>query len=179
LRLSDKLTTILSRSVYAIHLIPISLGALERKADFSIHITYAFQTTVESLMKGMDGFVSSKTVVGEPLQMGETIILPLVDVSFGMGAGAFCGEKKKNSGGGIGGKMSPSSVLVLQNGSTRLISVKNQDGISKLLDMIPDFVDKFMKKMDEKKNPEEAEARKEAKKEAAEEMKDMLNLSEE
>ena len=127
-----------------------------------------FQTTVESLMKGMDGFVSSKTVVGEPLQMGETIILPLVDVSFGMGAGAFCGEKKKNSGGGIGGKMSPSSVLVLQNGSTRLISVKNQDGISKLLE-----------KMDEKKNPEEAEARKEAKKEAAEEMKDMLNLSEE
>ena len=77
-----------------------------------------FQTTVESLMKGMDGFVSSKTVVGEPIQVGETIILPLVDVSFGMGAGAFCGEKKKNSGGGIGGKMSPSSVLVIQNGST-------------------------------------------------------------
>ena len=42
-----------------------------------------FQTTVESLMKGMDGFVSSKTVVGEPIQVGETIILPLVDVSFG------------------------------------------------------------------------------------------------
>ena len=132
-----------------------------------------FQTTVESLMKGMDGFVSSKTVVGEPIQVGETIILPLVDVSFGMGAGAFCGEKKKNSGGGIGGKMSP-----IQNGSTRLVSVKNQDGISKLLDMIPDFVDKFVKKMDEKKNPEEAAARKEAKKEAAEEMKDMLDMEE-
>ena len=110
-----------------------------------------FQTTVESLMKGMDSFVSSKTVVGEPIQVGETIILPLVDVSFGMGAGAFCGEKKKNSGGGIGGKMSPSSVLVIQNGSTRLVSVKNQDGISKLLDMIPDFVDKFMKKIKFKK----------------------------
>ena len=135
------------------------------------------QTTVESLMKGMDSFVSSKTVVGEPIQVGETIILPLMDVSFGMGAGAFCGEKK-NSGGGIGGKMSPSSVLVIQNGSTRLVSVKNQDGISKLLDMIPDFVDKFMKKMDEKKNPEEAAARKEAKKEAAEEMKDMLDMEE-
>lgn len=56
-----------------------------------------FQTTVESLMKGMDGFVSSKTVVGEPIQVGETIILPLVDVSFGMGAGAFCGEKRKTA----------------------------------------------------------------------------------
>ena len=62
-----------------------------------------FQTTVESLMKGMDGFVTSKTVVGEQLQMGENIILTLVDVSFGMGHGAFCGEKQKNRGGGHGG----------------------------------------------------------------------------
>lgn len=138
-----------------------------------------FQTTVDSLMKGMDGFVSSKTVVGEAIHIGETIILPLVDVSFGMGAGAFLGEKKKNSGGGVGGKISPSAVLVIQNGSTRMVSVKNQDNISKLLDMVPDFVDKFMKKMDEKKNPEAAAAREEAKKEAAEEMKDMLHIDKE
>ena len=54
-----------------------------------------FQTTVDSLMKGMDGFVSSKTVVGEAIHIGETLILPLVDVSFGMGAGAFLGEKEE------------------------------------------------------------------------------------
>ena len=30
-----------------------------------------FQTTVESLMKGMDSFVSSKTVVGEPIHGDE------------------------------------------------------------------------------------------------------------
>lgn len=138
-----------------------------------------FQTTVDSLMKGMDGFVSSKTVVGEAIHIGETLILPLVDVSFGMGAGAFLGEKKKNSGGGVGGKISPSAVLVIQNGSTRMVSVKNQDSISKLLDMVPDFVDRFMKKMDEKKNPEAAAAREEAKAEAAEEMKDMLHIDNE
>jgi uncharacterized spore protein YtfJ len=138
-----------------------------------------FQTTVESLMKGMDGFVSSKTVVGEPIHIGDTIILPLMDVSFGMGAGAFAGEKKKNSAGGIGGKISPTSVLVIQNGMTRVVNVKNQDGITKLLDMIPDFVDKFMKKAEEKKHPEDVAARKEAEKEAAEEMKDMLHLDEE
>lgn len=141
--------------------------------------TSTFQTTVDSLMKGMDGFVSSKTVVGEAIHIGDTIILPLVDVSFGMGAGAFIGEKKKNSGGGVGGKISPSSVLVIQNGITRMVSVKNQDGITKLLDMIPDFVDKFMKKFEEKKDPEKAAAREEAKKEAAEEMKDMLHIDEE
>ena len=135
-----------------------------------------FQTTVDSLVKGMDGFVSSKTVVGEAIHIGETIILPLVDVSFGMGAGTFLGEKKKNSGGGVGGKISPSAVLVIQNGSTRLISVKNQDSIGKLLDMIPDFVDKFMKKAEEKKNPEAAAAKKEARAEAAEEIKEILHM---
>lgn len=138
-----------------------------------------FQTTVDSLMKGMDGFVSSKTVVGEPIHIGETILVPLVDVSFGMGAGAFIGEKKRNSGGGIGGKISPSAVLVLQNGVTRMVSVKNQDSISKLLDMIPDFVDKFMKKVEEKRDPERAAAREAAKEEAAKDLKEKLNLEEE
>ena len=138
-----------------------------------------FQPTVDSLMKGMAGFVSSKTVVGEPIHIGETILVPLVDVSFGMGAGAFIGEKKRNSGGGVGGKISPSAVLVLQNGVTRMVSVKNQDSISKLLDMIPDFVDKFMKKVEEKRDPEKAAAREAAKEEAAKDLKEKLNLEEE
>ena len=138
-----------------------------------------FQTTVDSLMKGMDGFVSSKTVVDEAIQIGETTLVPLVDVSFGMGAGAFIGEKKKNSGGGIGGKISPSAVLVIQNGVTRMVSVKNQDSISKLLDMIPDFVDKFMKKIEAKKDPEKAAAREEAKEEAAKDLKEKLNIEDE
>ena len=55
-----------------------------------------FKETVSSLFKGMDGFVSAKTVVGDAIHVGDTIILPLVDVSFGVGAGAFAGDKKNN-----------------------------------------------------------------------------------
>ena len=58
-----------------------------------------FDTTVASLFKGMDSFVSAKTVVGDAVTVNDTIILPLVDVSFGVGAGAFAGEKKNNAGG--------------------------------------------------------------------------------
>ena len=86
-----------------------------------------FQDTVGSLFRGMDAFISAKTVVGEPIHIGETIILPLVDVSFGRGAGAFAGEKKNNGGGGMTGKMSPSAVLVIQKGNIKLVNVKNQD----------------------------------------------------
>ena len=102
-----------------------------------------FNTTVESLFKGMDGFITTKTVVGDAKHVGDTIILPLVDVSFGVGAGAFTEDKKNNGAGGMGGKISPSAVLVIQNGTTKLVNVKNQDGLTKVLDMVPDFVNRF------------------------------------
>ena len=102
-----------------------------------------FQTTVESLFKGMDSFITTKTVVGEAITVGDTIIHPLVDVSFSVGAGAFSGEKKNNGGGGMGGKVSPSAVLVISNGMTKLVNIKNQDGLTKILDMVPDFLNKF------------------------------------
>ena len=50
-----------------------------------------FKETVNSLFKGMDNFISAKTVVGDAIHVGDTIILPLIDVSFGVGAGAFSG----------------------------------------------------------------------------------------
>ena len=103
----------------------------------------SFSGIVGSMMKGMEGFLSSKTVVGEPTQIGDTTIIPLVDVTFGVGAGAFAGEKKNNAGGAMTGKMSPSAVLVIQNGATKLVNIKNQDTVTKILDMVPDMVDKI------------------------------------
>ena len=102
-----------------------------------------FNEVVESLLKGMDGFLSSKTVVGEATKIGDTVIVPFVDVSFGVGAGEFRGEKKDNGAGGLTGKMAPSAVLVISNGTTRLVNIKNQDSITKILDMVPDLVNKF------------------------------------
>lgn len=106
-----------------------------------------FQGVVDSLLKGMDTVLSAKTVVGEPTQIGDTIILPLVDVTFGVGAGAGNNNAKATASGagGLGGKMTPSAVLVIKNGSTKLVNIKNQDTMTKILDMIPDIVDKFSK----------------------------------
>lgn len=102
-----------------------------------------FKSTVEALFKGMDAVVSSKTVVGDAIHINDTIILPLVEVSFGIGAGSSSADKKEKGMGGIGGKMSPSAVIVIQGGKTKLVNVKNQDTITKILDMVPDVVDRF------------------------------------
>lgn len=101
-----------------------------------------FNSTVAALFNGMDSVVSSKTVVGEAIHIGDIIILPLVDVSFAVGAGSFNEEKKEKGAGGLGGKISPSAVLVIQNGRTKLVNIKNQDTITKILDMIPDVMDR-------------------------------------
>ena len=114
-----------------------------------------FKGTVEALFQGMDGVVSSKTVVGDAIHIGDTIILPLVDVSFAIGAGAFNGDKKEKGAGGLGGKMTPSAVLVIQNGHTKLVNVKNQDTITKILDMVPDVIDKFYSNKEDKMTEED------------------------
>ena len=121
-----------------------------------------FVSTVESLFKGMDSFITTKTVVGDAIKVDEnTTILPLVDVTFGVGAGAFAnGEKKSNNGGGgMSGKITPSSVLVIQNGVAKVVNVnvKEQDGISKIIDMVPELINNFKNKKSDKKE-EETEA---------------------
>ena len=104
---------------------------------------HTFNETVESLFKGMDNFLTTKTVVGEAIHVNDTLILPLVDVSFGVGAGAWSQEHKNSAGGGMGGKMTPSAVLVIKDGSVRMVPV------SKIIDMAPDVIHRFMNKSED------------------------------
>ena len=109
----------------------------------------SFNEVVNSMMQGMESFLSSKTVVGEPTQAGDTTIIPLLDVTFGVGAGASSQEKKSGGAGGMTGKMSPSAVLVVKNGQVRLVNIKNQDTVTKIIDMVPDLIDRFTTKKEE------------------------------
>ena len=117
-----------------------------------------FDTTVGALFKGMEEFVTSKTVVGEPIQVGETTILPLIDVSFGIMASARNEEKRTNGGGGMGGKISPSALLVIKAGSTKLVNIKNADSISRLIDMAPDLINRIVPGKKKADTPEERQA---------------------
>lgn len=118
-----------------------------------------FKGVIDSLMNGMNSVLSTKTVVGEATQIGDTIILPLMDVSFGVGAGATGGvdnKKSSGAGGGFSAKMTPSAVLVIKNGSTKLVNIKNQNSMTKVLDMIPDLIDKFTAPKEEMMNDDVA-----------------------
>jgi len=92
-----------------------------------------FNTTVQSLFKGMDSFITTKTVVGEAVHIGDTIILPLIEVSFGVAAGAFCQEKKNNAAGGMGGKINSKRSAGYPKWFYQTGKYQNQDGVTKIL----------------------------------------------
>lgn len=107
-----------------------------------------FNETIGSLFKGMDSLVSAKTVVGNAVNVNGTILIPLVDVSFGVGAGVSDNEKngtgtKNGAAGGLGGKVTPNAILVIKDDQIKLVNVKNQDAFSKIIDMVPDVINKF------------------------------------
>ena len=102
-----------------------------------------FSAAVDALFQGMDHLVATKTVVGDAVKVDDAIILPLMDVTCGMAAGTFAENAKNKGAGGMSAKLSPSAVLVIQNGSTRLVNIKNQNTVNKMLDMVPDLVNRF------------------------------------
>lgn len=114
---------------------------------------------IRSLVSGMDGYLSTKSVVGEPTKVGDAIIVPFMDVSFGVGAGGKSTEKNDETNAcGLTGKMTSSAVLIISNGTTRLVNIRNQDNVGKLLDMIPDLVNKAAAKKNIEISDEEAVA---------------------
>ena len=120
-----------------------------------------FNSSITNMISQLEGFVSTKTVVGEPIVCGKTTVIPLIDVSFGMGGGATSGDDNKRkgavNGGGMGAKIKPSAVLVVDEGSVQLVNIKQQDSVNKLIDMIPGIanklgIDKIFKKKDDGAN---------------------------
>ncbi len=110
------------------------------------------ENNLGSLLKDLENFITTKTVIGEPIHIEDTILVPLVDVSFGIGAAGKSAEKVKDknkeverhvqgpvtaNGGGVGARIAPSAILIVQNGTTQLINIKGQDSLSKLIDMVP------------------------------------------
>lgn len=102
----------------------------------------SISTVVKSLMDGAEGVLTSKTVVGAPVRIGDQIIIPLSDVSIGCGAGSNGTDHKDKGAGGFSAKMSPTAILIIKGGQTKVVNIKDQTAVTKLVDMIPDVIDK-------------------------------------
>ncbi len=106
----------------------------------------SFENVMKSLMSGANGVLTSKTVVGNAVRVGDTIIIPLSDVTIGAGAGSNNSNGKNAGTGGFSAKMSPSAVLIVQDGKTKVVNIKDQNTLSRFIDMVPEAIDKIKEK---------------------------------
>ncbi|MCL2421132.1 MAG: sporulation protein [Defluviitaleaceae bacterium] len=115
---------------------------------------------LQALFSKMENFVSTKTVVGEPVHFGNIILIPLVEATFGAGTGMSDTKSSdvQSGGGGLGARISPVAVVVIVDGTVQLVDVKNKDSANKLIDMIPGILSKIdFEKLFSKKSNDEAE----------------------
>lgn len=117
--------------------------------------------SVSTIMSNMENFISAKTIVGEPIQYKDIIVFPMADVSFGVASGSFNKDNgsKNNAASGAGARLTPSAVLIIQNGTSKVVNIKDRDSINKLIDMIPDLINKLSEKLNERPKEEKPKQR--------------------
>lgn len=112
-------------------------------------------------MTKMKEMVNVNTIIGDPIYTPDGItLIPVTQVSMGMGAGGADSMNKNTLGAGAGGgvKMNPQGFLIIKDGMIRFVSTKApaDTSLDRLLDMVPDVfdrVEKLIKDVKEKKSP--------------------------
>lgn len=103
------------------------------------------------LLEDFKTMISTESVVGEPIYLGDAVIVPFVDVSFGFGSGST-GPDGRTGGEAGGGKLVPTAVLILKGERMELFSIKNAastTAVDRVLNLVPEVVSHFRKRKDE------------------------------
>lgn len=111
--------------------------------------------SLETLFTHLEKFLKTETVIGEPIIVGETTLIPIITVAFGCGGGGGGGKDEKGNDGmgtgvGVGAKISPDAVIVIREDAVTMLPVKNRSNIEKLVNMVPEIVKKIKLKKDDK-----------------------------
>lgn len=112
--------------------------------------------SLETLFSHLEKFLKTETVVGEPIIVGETTLIPIITVSFGCAGGGGGGKDEKGNDGtgtgvGVGAKISPDAVIVIRQGDVTLLPIKSRTNLENLVGMVPEIVKKMKFKKEENK----------------------------
>jgi uncharacterized spore protein YtfJ len=117
---------------------------------------------IENLIKATLGEIekvlSTKTVVGEPLTIEGTTLIPLISAGFGFGAGGGSGkgetkQKGEGAGGGAGGGawVKPVAVIIISKEGVKIEPIMGSlaGAIEKLGETIPQMIEKWWERRKE------------------------------
>lgn len=98
------------------------------------------ENLVKTTLSELREMAKAQTVVGDPVEVGKTTVIPLVRLGFGFGGGGTSGKDGKRGGSGGGGGVQPVAVLIVKDGDVRLERMSGQSGFSSVTNSVVDLV---------------------------------------
>jgi len=110
---------------------------------------------LEVLAAQVRDLAKTETVVGEPIVLGDTTIVPVSRVMVGFGGGSGSGdvsesgktEKAGGAGGGGGGgvRIEPAAFIVQRGGEVSVIAAPAKRGaLAEMFEQVPDLIEKVL-----------------------------------
>ncbi|MEA2078233.1 MAG: spore germination protein GerW family protein [Candidatus Marinimicrobia bacterium] len=108
-----------------------------------------FNETLATLLDKFKILAKTETVVGDPIVVQDTTLIPIskISIGFAIGGGEHGTDDKKSAGDGTGGGISvtPIAVVIVKEGKdSKLLWLEKGDGpVNKLLDLVPEILDRI------------------------------------
>ena len=101
----------------------------------------AIEKLAETLLEKLRFITQAETVIGKPIQAGESTVVPVSRVSVGFGGHQSKGDTSASGG---GASVEPVAFLVIKGDDVRIMPIsKDSSLVSKVMDIVPDVVNKF------------------------------------
>ncbi len=107
-------------------------------------------SNLDTLLVKFKELAKSETVFGDPIQAGETTLIPVSKVSLGF-ASTGSGKKEGLSGQGGGAKITPIAFISIQGDNIKVHHLENGGSdYARLLSLAPEVLEKVIQFIDKK-----------------------------
>lgn len=120
------------------------------------------ESLVKTTLGEIEKVLGTKTVVGDPISVGDTTIIPLLSIGFGFGGVGGTGDSKKGpegigGGGAAGGGVKPIAIIIIDKNGARIESIKGgvASALEKIGETVPEALTKLAEMRRDKKEREE------------------------
>lgn len=103
---------------------------------------------MEAIFAHLEKLFTTKTVIGEPMVIGEVTLVPVVNVTFGLGTGGAEGKDQKDQGGGglgagTGARLIPAAVIVIRGSEVNMLPIAGRSTIENIVERAPEVLGKL------------------------------------
>lgn len=108
-----------------------------------------FTNNMDTLFTDLHDFVSTDTVLGTPLSVGNKTLVPVMSVTMGYGSTGMSTKVQNNSsnnannatsGTGLGARVTTNAVMVIENDSVSMLPVNEKSNMEQLMNKLPDAI---------------------------------------